>query len=65
MKLEVTEEYFDIEQETLKKPGDILNVSEERGKALLAAHVCEVCEAEAPKAEKPAAKKPTRKTTKK
>jgi hypothetical protein len=64
MKLEVTEEYFDIEQETLKEPGDILNVSEERGKTLLAARVCVAVQGE-PEAEKPAAKKPARKTTKK
>lgn len=59
MKLEVTEEYFDIEQETLKKPGDILNVSEERGKVLIAARVAE------PTPEQPVEKKPARKTAKK
>lgn len=61
MKLKVTEEYFDIEQETLKKPGDILEVSEERGKVLLAARVCAELPEERP-AGKPATQKHARKS---
>lgn len=62
MKLKVTEEYFDIEQETLKKPGDILTVTEERGKTLLAARVCAEVPEE-PETEKPAPKRTARKST--
>lgn len=39
MKLEVIQEYFDIEQESMKQPGDILTVSDERGSVLVKANV--------------------------
>lgn len=63
MKLKVIEEYFDLEQEALKEPGDILDVFEDRGQELIAAHVAEPL----PEDEKPAepAKKPAKRTAKK
>jgi len=60
MKLEATVEYFDLEQNEMKKPGDILTVSEERGSVLVAANVAVIItEPAAP------AKKAARKTAKK
>lgn len=60
MKLKVICEYFDLEQEEMKHPGDILTVSDERGSVLVAANVATIiAEPAAP------AKKPAKRTAKK
>ena len=42
MKLVITEEFHDRVADVIRETGDILTVSEERGKELLAARVCRV-----------------------
>ena len=42
MKLVITEEFHDRVADVIREAGDILTVSEERGKELLTARVCRV-----------------------
>lgn len=50
MKLVITEEFHDRVADVIRKAGDILTVSEERGKELLSARVCMISP-EVPEAE--------------
>lgn len=54
MKLKVICEYFDLEQDEMKHPGDILTVSDERGSVLVAANVVTIITEPAAPAKKPA-----------
>lgn len=54
MRLEVTEEYFDIVLNEMKQPGAILDVSDERGRVLLDARVAKITKVQEAPAPKPA-----------
>jgi len=58
MKLEVTEEFHDRVEDVIRAAGDILTVSDERGKELLAARVARALPEDEPKPAEP--KKPAR-----
>lgn len=53
MKLVITEEFHDRVADVIREAGDILTVSEERGKELLSARVCMISP-EVPEAEQEA-----------